>query len=100
MRYDTPVYFQRVTSGEYDPETGNYGEDAVSETQKYASVMDTGTEMLKIVYGNIRQGSLTVQLQNHYKKPFDRIRVGDKAYCVDYTRKLRTKHIFVVSEVS
>ena len=22
MRYDTPVYFQEITPGEYDPETG------------------------------------------------------------------------------
>lgn len=31
MRYDTPIYFQKLTPGEYDPTTGNYGEDAISE---------------------------------------------------------------------
>ena len=45
MRYDTPVYFQKITSGEYDPKTGNYGEDTVEETQRYASIMDTGAVM-------------------------------------------------------
>ena len=32
MRYDTPVYFQKVTQGEYYPITGDYGEDTVDET--------------------------------------------------------------------
>lgn len=99
MRYDTPAYFQKVTSGEYDSKTGNYAEDTVAETLRYASVMDTGTDMLKLVYDGPKQGSLTIQLQTHYTEPFDRIRVGEKLYCVDFSRKLRTKHTFVVSEV-
>ena len=38
MRYDnTPIYFQKLTPGEYDPATGNYGEDMISEDMKYAS---------------------------------------------------------------
>lgn len=99
MRYDTPVYFQQVTSGEYDPKTGNYAEDTVKETLRYASVMNTGEEKLKLVYDGPKQGSLTIQIQNHYTEPFDRIRVGKKIYRVDDFRKLRTKHTFVVSEV-
>ncbi len=99
MRYDTPVYFQKITSGEYDPETGNYAEDTVKETLRYASVMNTGEERLKLVYDGPKQGSLTIQLQTHYTDPFDRIRVGKKVYSVDFSRELRTKHTFVVSEV-
>lgn len=99
MRYDTPIYFQRVIPGEYNPNTGNYGKDDIRETLKYASVMDTGTEMMRLVYDGLKQGSLTIQLQNHYTEPFDRIRVGKKLYSVDFSRKLRTKHTFVVSEV-
>ena len=99
MRYDTPVYFQKITSGEYDPKTGNYAEDTVKETLRYASVVNTGEERLKLVYDGPKQGSLTIQLQNHYEEPFDRIRVGEKVYRVDFSRELRTKHTFVVSEV-
>lgn len=99
MRYDKQVYFQKITSGEYDPKTGNYGEDTVEETQRYASIMDTGAVMLKFVYDGPKQGSLTIQIQNHYTEPFDRIRVGNKLYAVDFSRKLRAKHTFVVSEV-
>ncbi len=99
MRYDTPIYFQTLTQGKYDPATGNYDEDSVSEEKKNASVMDTGTETMKIVYGDIKEGSLSIQLQNHYDKPFDQIRVGEKRYKVDFSRKLRIKQIYVVSEV-
>ena len=99
MRYDTPIYLQRITPGEYNPNTGNYADDTVVETMRYASVMNTGEERLKLVYGGPKQGSLTVQIQSHYPEPFDRIRVGKKIYRVDYSRELRTKHVFVVSEV-
>ena len=99
MRYDTQVYFQKITPGEYNPSTGNYGDDIIKETLRYASVMNTGEEKLKLVYDGPKQGSLTIQIQNHYTEPFDRIRVGGKIYRVDDSRKIRTKHTFVVSEV-
>ncbi|WP_274954986.1 hypothetical protein [Anaerostipes butyraticus] len=99
MRYDTPVYFRKITPGEYDSDTGNYGDDIAEETLRYASVMNTGEEQLKLVYDGPKQGSLTIQIQNHYTEPFDRIRVGETVYQVDSSRKLRTKHTFIVSEV-
>lgn len=96
MRYDTPVYFQRVNAGAYDPNTGNYGADAVKEERRDASVTDATTAQLSLIYGGIKQGSLVIRLQRGYKMPFDRIRVGDKLYKVDFARYLKT---FVVSEV-
>lgn len=99
MRYDTPIYFQKIMPGEYDPGTGNYGEGAVTEEKRYADVTDTGEDTLRLVYGGIRQGSKTIRLQTHYKKTFDRIRIGEELYSVDFSRELRMKHVFVVSEV-
>lgn len=99
MRRDTEVFFQSIVPGEYDEATGDYRDDTVSEEKRHASVTDTGTETMNLVYGSIKQGSKTVRLQTHYKKPFDRIRIGDTLYKVDFERKLRTKHVFVVSEV-
>ena len=99
MRFDTPIYFQSITPGEYDTSTGNYGEDTISEVMCRASVTDSTTATLTLVYGGLKQGSLTIRLQNHYNKPFDRIRIGDKCYKVDAERRLRIKHTFVVSEV-
>lgn len=86
MRFDTPVYFQKITKGEYDASTGNYGDDIVEEALRYADVTD-------------KQGSLTVRLQKHYNEPFDRLRIGSAFYKVDSSRKLRAKHVLVVSEV-
>lgn len=99
MRFDTPIYFQRVQAGELDENTHNYGEDTIVETKVYASVSTTATETLKIVYGDIKQNSLTIRLQMPYKTAFDRIKVGEKFYKVDSAKQLRNKQVFVVSEV-
>ena len=50
MRYGTQVFFQKRVPGAYDSDMGNYEEDKIQETLKYASVMDTQTKMLKLVY--------------------------------------------------
>lgn len=99
MRFDTPVYFQTVETGDYDELTGNYAADVVGEVKCYASVTNSGADTLRLVYGEIKQGSLTIRLQNHFNDPFSRIRIGDKLYTVDMERRLYTKHVFVISEV-
>lgn len=99
MRFDTPIYFERIKHGDYDTFTGNYGEDVKTEEVRYAAVTDTGTETMTLVYGALKQGSKTIRLQNHYTESFDAIRIGNKRYRVDRERRLRAKHIFIVSEV-
>lgn len=96
MRFDTPVFFQRITEGEFDAETHNYGDDAIIEEKRYASVTDSGVDTLNLVYGEIKQGSKTVRLQRAYKEKFDRIRIGAKTYRVDFSRRDKA---FVLSEV-
>lgn len=97
MRYDTPVYFQTVKPGEYDIKTGNHNPDTVTEVKKYASVTDTGAEMLKMLFGKVKQGSFIVRLQTPYKEPFQRIRIGETVYSVKL-EKLK-KRVFIVSEL-
>ena len=99
MRFEIPVYFQRIQSGEYDPTTGNYWPDIVVEEMRRASVTDSTTQTLQLVYGELKQGSKTIRLQMPYNNAFDRIRIGGKVYRVDLARNLRTKQTFVVSEV-
>ncbi len=96
MRYDTPIFFQRVQSGAYDAASGNYGEDTVTEEKRYASVTNTNEESLKVLYGTIKQHSLTIRLQRPYETPFDTIRVGDEIYKVDLSRRNKS---FIVSGV-
>lgn len=99
MRYDRPVYFQSIVDGSYNEDTGNYEDDKIEENLIYASVVETKTELMTMIYGSIKQGSLTIHIQNSYTKPFDSIRIGEKRYKVDYYRKFRTKESFVISEV-
>lgn len=99
MRFDTPIYFQRVTEGEYNERTGDYNAPAIVEVQRYASVTNSGTDVLQLVYGELRQGSLTVRLQNYFAEPYDRIRIGEKVYKVDMSRRLPRMQALVISEV-
>ena len=101
MRYATPIYFQRKQKGEYNATTGDYSPETTVEVKRYASVTDTGTDTLNLVYGSPKQGSLTIRLQRPYTEPFDRIRIGDseqaKYYGSDKARLF--KRVFIVSEV-
>lgn len=99
MRFDTPIYFKSIKQGDYDEHTGNYGNDNITEVKKYASVTNSGIDTIKIIYGALKQGSLIVRIQGEYKEPFDFIRIDEKDYKVDMSRKLRTKQVFIVSEV-
>lgn len=98
MRYDIPIFFQKIEPGEYNPDTGTYGDDILTEEKRYADVTDTGEDTLRLVYGDMRQGSKTIRLQTYYKKQFSRIRIGEKLYAVDFSRSFRVKQVFVVSE--
>lgn len=99
MRYDTPIYFQHIVRGDYNPDTGDYDNDALTEDEVYASVMDTQAKTMMLVYGQLKQGSLTVHIQNHYDFAYDYIRIGNKRYRADLDRKLKTKETFILSEV-
>ncbi len=99
MRYDTPVYFQKVVPGKYDASTGNYEKSTVIEEIRYADVTDAGTGTLNFVYGEVRQGVRVVRLQKQYREKFSRIRIGERTYRVDFSRDLRVKQVFLVSEV-
>jgi len=99
MRYDKSIYFRKNGTETYNPTTGNYDCGEPLDMECMASVMDTKEETMHLIYGQIKQGSLTVQLQNHYNDSFDLIRIGEKLYSVDYKRNLRVKQIFLISEV-
>ena len=96
MRYDTPIYFQHYGKPEYNPATGDYDTSPVTEHKRFASVTDSGIETMRLIYGDLKQGSKVVRLQNEYIGAFNRIRIGDKCYRVDMSRRDK---VFVVSEV-
>lgn len=100
MRFDTPIWFVKESTQLYNSETGDY--DLTEDPQKdleLASVNDTKADTMVLIYGKIRQGSLTVRIQGEYSDPFDYLEIDGKKYSVDQTRKLRTKTTYFVSEV-
>lgn len=100
MRYDTLIYFRLPVDGTYNPATGNYEDNDPVEMKTLASVVNTDVGTLRLVYGELKQGSLTIHLQNKTYSPiFDRIRIGDKLYAVDSVKEFRHKQALVVSEV-
>lgn len=99
MRYDTEIYFQKLVQGSYNEDTGNYEDDTYEETKAMASIVNTKTETMMKVYGVIKQGSVTISIQNKYNDSYNYIRIGEKKYQVDYYRTLKTKQSFVLSEV-
>lgn len=98
MRFDKEVYFYTEKS-DYNAQTGDYDRLEVYEVPRMASVNQTETAMIRMVYDSIPQESLTVRLQNKYENPFDYIRIGKKLYKVDKRIDLYTKQTFIVSEV-
>lgn len=99
MRYDKTIYFVTAGAKSYDESTGDYSRAEPTREPCPASVMDTRTETMTLIYGKIRQGSLTIHIRNHHGMDFDWIEYDGKKYSVDYVRHLRTKDSYIVSEV-
>lgn len=100
MRYDTPVLFRTYHTGAYDPKTGDYSDVNPSDVEEWASVQDTKEETQRLLYGGLRRGSYTLQIQQAYTEPFTCICLYGREFQVDYSRKLRQKQTFIVSEVT
>lgn len=103
MRCDTQIYF--VTDGKRelvtDPASENYGGYTTSATTavgRLADVTDTQATTQQLVYGKLREGSVTVRLNGQYLEPFDHIRIGSVLYDVDAKRHLRHRSVFICHE--
>lgn len=96
MRYDREALFQTVEEQYQD--NGDYTETVVEEHTEYCSVAYTDLQTMHLVYGAIRQGSLTIHLQNYIGYDFNRIVIEGKKYVVDDEIDLRFKKVYVISE--
>ncbi|MDO4614627.1 MAG: hypothetical protein Q4B15_03265 [Lachnospiraceae bacterium] len=99
MRYDEKVLFVLKGDRTYDKATGDYSEPELSTTEMMASVMDTGNDALQLVYGKLREGSLTVHLPVDAPEVFSHIEIRGRKYHADKRRNLRHGCSFIVSEV-
>lgn len=98
MRYDKFVEFIKVTQT-YNRETGNFDETINVVGSDYASVVATSLETMRIVYGGLKDGSMTITLQHGFAYPYDFVRMDGKMYAVDQHIILYVKQALVVSEV-
>lgn len=96
MRYDKLVKFQMVDS--VYTNKGDYEEQIINEYTEYASIVDTDFQTMAIVYGGIKQGSITLHLLNKVKYDFNRIVYDGKAYMVDQVINQRTKQAYILSQ--
>lgn len=110
MRCDTEISF--VTDGERvldtDPTSEGYGgyvDGGETAVAMMADVTDTQTQTQQLLYGELREGSKTVRLNQQYRDSFDHIRITDRdtgesaLYDVDASRHLRHRSTFVCHEV-
>lgn len=99
MRYDMPCEFVSTTETVYNEKTGDYDTPRVLRERRYAAVYDTSRKTMQLLYGDIREESLTVHIQGHVPFPIAYIVIAGKKYHVDKVRSLRAKETFIVSEV-
>ena len=98
MGYSTPIYFVKEGEDEYDYDTGDYITTDPIKHEVWANVSDTGTERMRLIYGALKQGAITVRIVGKYDKEFDYIQVGDKKYNVDAFKTFRNDQSFNLSE--
>lgn len=100
MRYNRKVWFVNEAEPVYDDLTGDYLAGKVERIFRYASISTTGEESQNMLYGKIKEGALTVLIQNTVEAPFQYIEVDEegKKYLVDNKRKTRRGLVLRVSE--
>lgn len=97
MRYNKQVSFYKFDAKTYDPSTGDYTSlDYGYVKFTIGSVMDTKTEMVKLIYGDLKQESKTIIIQGYMDEPFNFIIIDNKFYKCDYRRRLKNKETFIV----
>ena len=96
MRYDKKIDFMLVDYV-YNA-NGDYTEEVIEQVTEYGSIVNTDFDTMRLVYGEIRQGSITLHLQNHIDFTFNRIVVDGKTYAVDQRINQRVKQAYILSE--
>lgn len=96
MRYDTKVKFQQVENTYLS--NGDYAETVAEEHIEYASIQNTDIQTMHLVYGEIRQGSITLSLQNYVGYTFNRVVINGVKYTVDQAIDLRVKKAYILSQ--
>lgn len=96
MRYDTKAVFQLVE--ETYQANGDYAETVAEQHTEYCAIQSTDIQTMHLVYGAIRQGSITMHLQNPVGYTFNRVVIDNVPYVVDQKIPFRVKTAYILSE--
>lgn len=99
MRYEKIVTFLKRTAGNYDPNTGDYGDEIVFRYKMPAVVSPMSVQTQNILFGHVASGSLTIMTQWKLDKEFDLIEIDEKKYRVESEEHYRTRSVYHVLEV-
>lgn len=96
MRYDKKIDFLHVDK--VYQANGDYVDEVIESTTAYGSVVNTDFDTMRLVYGEIRQGSITLHLQNKVGFIFNRVVIDGKTYAVDQCINQRVKQAYILSQ--
>lgn len=97
MRFDKIIYLVEKGTSKFDYGTGNTKVDEPIKKKFYASISDTGTERMSLLYGGVRQNALTVTLKNAVIQNIDYLEIDGKKYNIDNLTIGRNKKVLEVS---
>lgn len=97
MRFDKVIYLVGKGTSKFDYETGNTKVDEPIKKKFYASISDTGTERMSLLYGGARQNALTVTLKNVNAQNIDYLEIDGKKYNIDNLTIGKNKKVLEVS---
>ena len=96
MRYDKTI--RAVTEGKavYDPDTGDYEEQANDVEVRVASVSNTGMETIEFLYGEPRADAKTVRLKTPIPPTTSYIVIDGDKYYVKLIKTYRQEQVIEV----
>lgn len=101
MRFLDEVIFEKDGEGNrYDPELGEWIEEAPITVTTNANVTDLGTDRSVAIFGDIRQGAKVIRTMPLFVVPkYDRITFNGKTYKDVAQRSLLSTNSIIVQEV-
>lgn len=102
MRFLDEVIFEKDGEGNrYDPELGEWIEEAPITVTTNANVTDLGTDRSVAIFGDIRQGAKVIRTMPLFVVPeYDRILYEGKTYKDVTTRTPALRNSIIVQEVA
>ena len=97
MRFDTKIYFLGEPERVYNEATGDYDVSEPEKVEAYADITNTGADAMKLYFGDVEEGALTVRTREYSEA--QRMQINGDVYRIAFRRRLRGKTTYLVREV-